>query len=98
MTARPDPVTVALVLTIVVASVVFVMTLASLVLLASQSDVVLEEHASAEPATHRRARGTDSQLVAASYVSDGLILVWSAARHRAGGPDGAGRRPGPPAR
>jgi hypothetical protein len=74
---RPDPVTVALVLTIVVAGIVFAMTLVSLVLIASQPDLVLEE-------LHRQNPDLEDQgvsetlLLTTSYVSGGLALVWSA--------------------
>ena len=73
---RPDLVTVALVLTVVVAGIVFLMTLVSLVLIASQPDLVLEE-------LHRQNPELDEQgvsktlLLTTSYVSGGLALVWS---------------------
>ena len=76
-TKRPGPVTVALVLTIVVAGVVFVTTLASLVVLASQPDVVLEELRRQNP--DLEASGvSESLLLTTSYVSGGLAMAWSA--------------------
>lgn len=75
---RPDPVTVALVLTIVAASGVFIMTLISLMLLVSQPEVVLEELRRQNPDLEDRGV-TESLLRTTSYVSGALVMLWSAA-------------------
>jgi hypothetical protein len=76
-TKRPDVVTVALVLTIVVAGLVFAMTLVSLVLIASQPDLVLEELHRQNPELEEQGV-SETLLLTSSYVSGGLALVWSA--------------------
>jgi len=76
-TKRPDVVTVALVLTIVVAGLVFAMTLVSLVLIASQPDLVLEELHRQNPELEEQGV-SETLLLTTSYVSGGLALVWSA--------------------
>lgn len=75
-TKRPDVVTVALVLTIVVAGLVFVMTLVSLVLIASQPDLVLEELHRQNPELADQGI-SETLLLTTSFVSGGLALVWS---------------------
>lgn len=74
---RPTPVTVALVLTIVVAGLVFMMTLISLVLLSSQPEVVLEELRRQNPDLEDSGV-SESLLLTTSYVSGGLAMAWSA--------------------
>jgi hypothetical protein len=76
-TKRPDVVTVAVVLTIVVAGLVFAMTLVSLVLIASQPDLVLEELRRQNPELEEQGV-SETLLLTTSYVSGGLALVWSA--------------------
>jgi hypothetical protein len=73
---RPDPVTVALVLTIVVAGVVLLMTLVSLALIASQPDLVLEELRRQNPELEDQGV-SETLLLTTSYVSGGLAVVWS---------------------
>jgi hypothetical protein len=74
---RPGPVTAALVMTVVVASVVFLMTLISLVLLGSQTDGMLEELRRQNPDLEARGM-TDSLLLTTSYVTGALVMLWSA--------------------
>lgn len=74
---RPDPVTVAVVLTIVIAGMVFLMTLVSLVVLVSQPDLVLEELRRQNPDLEDSGV-TESMLLTTSYVSAGLVMAWSA--------------------
>lgn len=74
---RPDPVTVALVLTIVVASIMFIMTLSAMALLASQPDVFLGDMRQQNPPLADDP-WTDSYLTRMSYLIGGVILVWSA--------------------
>ena len=73
---RPGPVTAALVMTFVVASVVFLMTLISLVLLGSQTEVMIEELRRQNP--DLEASGvTDSLLLTTSYVTGAIVMLWS---------------------
>ncbi len=74
---RPGPVAVALGLTIGVASVVFITTLISLVLLVSQPEVVLEELRRQNPDLEDSGV-TESLLLTTSYVSGALVMLWSA--------------------
>lgn len=74
---RPDPVTVAVVLTIVVAGLVFLMMLVSLVFVATQPDLVLEELHRQNPDLKGQGIG-DSLLLTTTYISGGLALAWSA--------------------
>lgn len=74
---RPGPVTAALVLTIVMGGVVFLMTLVSLVLLASQPEVVLEELRRQNPDLEDSGV-TESLLLRTSYVMGALVMVWAA--------------------
>lgn len=76
-TKRPDPVNVAVVLTVVMAGIVFVMTLASIVLIASQPDLVLDELRRQNPDLENQGI-SESLLITTSYVSGGLALAWSA--------------------
>lgn len=73
---RPDPVNVAIVLTVVMAGIVFVMTLVSLVVLVSQPDLVLEELRRQNPDLESQGI-SESLLLNTSYVSGALALVWS---------------------
>jgi hypothetical protein len=73
----PDPVTVALVLTIVVAGTVFLMTLLSLVLLIAQPDLVLDGLRRQNPELEEQGIST-TLLLTTSYFSAGLGMVWSA--------------------
>lgn len=74
---RPDAVTVALVLTIVVASVVVLMTVSALALLLSQPDVFLEDMRRQNP---RLADGswTDDYITRASFLIGAVMVIWSA--------------------
>jgi hypothetical protein len=74
---RPDPVTVALVVTVVIAGMVFLMTLVSLVVLSSQPDLVLEELRRQNPDLEDSGI-TESLLLTTSYVSGALAMAWSA--------------------
>lgn len=74
---RPDLVTVSVVLTIVVAGLVFLMTLVSLVLIASQPDLVLEELHRQNPELEEQGI-SKTLLLTTSYISGGLAVVWSA--------------------
>jgi hypothetical protein len=74
---RPDPVTVALVLTIVMGGIVFLMTLLSLVVLATQPDLVLEELHRQNPDLEDQGI-SESLLLTTSYVSGALAMAWSA--------------------
>ncbi len=74
---RPGPVTAALVLTIVMAGVVFLMTLVSLVLLATQPEVVLEELRRQNPDLEDSGV-TESLLLRTTYVMGALVMVWAA--------------------
>jgi hypothetical protein len=64
-------------MTVVVASVVFLMTLISLVLLGSQTDGMLEELRRQNPDLEARGM-TDSLLLTTSYVTGALVMLWSA--------------------
>lgn len=75
-TKRPDPVTVAIVLTIVMAGIVFALTLVSIVLLASQPDLVLEELRRQNPDLEEQGI-SESLLLTTSFVSGALAMVWS---------------------
>lgn len=73
---RPGPVTAAFVMTFAVASVVFLMTLVSLVLLGSQTEVMIEELRRQNP--DLEASGvTDSLLLTTSYVTGAIVMLWS---------------------
>lgn len=74
---RPDPVNVAIVLTVVMAGIVFVMTLASLVLIVSQPDLMLDELRRQNPDLESQGI-SESLLLTTSYVSAGLAMAWSA--------------------
>ncbi|PUA79784.1 hypothetical protein [Nocardioides currus] len=74
----PQPVRVALIATVVVAGVVFAMTLVSLVFLAAQPDVVLEELRKQNPDLEDQGI-SESLLLTTSYVSGAIALVWSGA-------------------
>ena len=76
-TKRPDPVTVALVLTIVVSGIVFAMTLVSIVLLATEPDLVLEELHRQNPDLEDQGI-SESLLLTTSYVSGAIAMAWSA--------------------
>lgn len=76
-TKRPGPVNVAVVLTVVMSGIVFVMTLASIVLIASQPDLVLDELRRQNPDLENQGI-SESLLITTSYVSGGLALAWSA--------------------
>jgi hypothetical protein len=73
----PDPVRVALVLTIVMAGLVLTMTLASLVVLITQPDVVLEELRKQNAELEKQGI-SDTVLLTTAYVSGGLVVAWSA--------------------
>lgn len=74
---RPDPATVAIVVTVVMAGIVFAMTATSLILLATQPDLVLEELNRQNP--NLEAEGiSDSLLLTTSYVSGAIALAWCA--------------------
>lgn len=73
---RPDPVTSAVVITIVTAGLVFVMTLASVVLFATQPDLVLDELRRQNPDIEESGL-SEATLVATSYVSGGIGMLWS---------------------
>lgn len=74
---RPDPATVAIALTLVMAGIVFAMTALSLIVLATQPDLVLEELNRQNP--DLEAEGiSESLLLTTSYVSGGVALVWCA--------------------
>lgn len=74
---RPGPVTIALVLTLVMAGVVLVMTLIGLVLFIAQPDVALEELRRQNPDLDDSGV-SDARLLATSYVSGALVVLWSA--------------------
>ena len=77
MKKRPDPATVAIVLTVVMAGVVFAMTAVSLIVLGTQPDLVLDELNRQNP--DLEAEGiSESLLLTTSYVSGGLALAWCA--------------------
>lgn len=77
MSKRPDPATVAIALTLVMAGIVFAMTATSLIVLATQPDLVLDELNRQNP--DLEAEGiSESLLLATSYVSGGVALAWSA--------------------
>ncbi|WP_157953161.1 hypothetical protein [Nocardioides allogilvus] len=73
---RPDPVKVAFVLTVVVAGIVLVLTLVSLALLATQSDLVLEELRRQNPDLEEQGV-SESLLLTTAFVSGGLATLWS---------------------
>jgi len=75
---RPDPVTVAVVLTVVVAGIVFAMTFVSLLLIALQPDLVLEELNRQNPDLEDQGV-SETLLLTTSVVSGGLALLWSGA-------------------
>lgn len=75
--ARPAPVTTAMVLTMVLGGLVFLLTLVSMVVLVTQPDLVVEELRRQNPDLEDNGV-TDSLLLSTSYVSGGLVLVWSA--------------------
>ncbi len=74
---RPQPLTIAVVLMVVVAAGIFIVTLISLALLISQPEVLLEEVRRQDPEL-ADSGVTDSLLITTSYVSGGIILLWSA--------------------
>ena len=76
--AVPRPVRVALVVTLVVAGMVFAMTLVSIVFLASQPDLVLEELRKQNPDLEDQGI-SESLLLTTSYVSGAVAMLWSAA-------------------
>lgn len=74
---RPDPLTVALVLTIVTAGFVLVSSVATLVVLVTQPDLMLDELRRTNPQLESEGV-SDRLLLVASYVSGGFTLVTSA--------------------
>lgn len=74
---RPPAVTVAVVLTVVVSSAIFVLALIGLVLFISQPDVQLAEMRRRNPAFEDSAV-TDSVLLTTVYLAAAVILLWSA--------------------
>ncbi len=76
-TRRPDTVTVAMVVTIVAAGLIFLMSLVSLVVLATQPDLVMEEVRRQNPDLAEQGI-SETMLRTTSYVTGGIVLVWSA--------------------
>lgn len=74
---RPDAVTVALVLTIVAASIVFIMIVSALALLVSQPDVFLGD-LRRQLAALADGPWTDAYLARASYLVGAVMLAWCA--------------------
>lgn len=74
---RPDPATVAVVVTVVMSGIVFAMVATSLILLATQPDLVLDELNRQNPDLESEGI-SESLLLTTSYVSGGLALAWSA--------------------
>ena len=73
---RPDSVTTAMALTLVVSGLVFAMTLISLVLVVSQPDLVLDELRRQDPEIEESGL-SEATLLATAYVSGGIGLLWS---------------------
>lgn len=73
---RPDPLTVAMVLTIVAAGFVFVSSLVTIVVLVTQPDLMLDELRRTNPELESQGV-SDRLLIVASYVSGGLTLAAS---------------------
>lgn len=73
---RPDPVTTAVALTIVFAGIVLLMTLVSVVLVATQPDLVLEELRRQNPDVDDSGL-SESALLTSTYVSGGLAMAWA---------------------
>lgn len=73
---RPNPVTVAMVLTIVVAGFVLVSSLVTLVVLLTQPDLMLDELRRTNPELQEQG-ASDSLLLGASYLSVGVMLAAS---------------------
>lgn len=74
---RPQPLTIAVVLMVVVAAGIFIATLVSLALLISQPEVLLEEVRRQDPDL-ANSGVTDSLLITTSYVSGAVVMLWSA--------------------
>ncbi|HXH77404.1 hypothetical protein [Nocardioides sp.] len=75
--ARPGPVTVALVLTVVFASVMFLNALVEMVLLATQPEMALEAFREQPNPFVDDGQFSDSLLTGATYVSGALVMIWS---------------------
>ena len=74
---RPDPVTVAMVLTIVIAGFVLVSSLVTLVVLVTQPDLMVDELRRTNPQLESEG-ASDRLLLVAAYISGGFMLVTSA--------------------
>lgn len=75
-TKRPDPATVALAITLVTAGLIFVFTLISVVVLATQPDLVIEELRRQNPDLDDQGI-SESMLLTTSVVSGSVAMAWS---------------------
>lgn len=73
---RPDPLTVAIVLTIVTAGLVFVSSLLTLVVLVTQPDLMIDELRRTNPELESQG-ASDRLLLTAAYLSCGFTLITS---------------------